>query len=209
MDNVLRYPGDREMERGDDRYYYAAGHKFEKDKLYTVEDYDALPEDTRVELINGVFYELYPKDEAPLTIHQRIVMEVSYRIRRYIDEKGGSCEVFPAPFAVRLTKDDRTTVEPDISVICDPDKITNRGCEGAPDWIIEVISPGNAKHDHVRKLSLYIDAGVREYWIVDPHKEKVVVYRFDSDDPIPSIYTFEDTVKAGIYEDLYINFAEI
>ena len=209
MDNALKDFEVKAMERDEDRFYYVAGYRFEKDRKYTVEDYEALPENVRVELIDGVFYELYPKAEAPLTIHQRVVMELSYRIRRFIDEKDGSCEVFPAPFAVRVNNDDKTSVEPDISVICDPSKISRKGCEGAPDWVIEVISPGTEKHDHITKTSLYITAGVREYWIVDPHKEKIVVYQFDSDGPLPNVYTFKDTVKAGIYEDLYIDFSEI
>ena len=209
MDSAFSFLEDESMEIEGSRFYHAAGISFEKDRQYTTEDYDALPEGARVELIDGIFYDLYLTDEAPGTIHQKIVMEISYRIRRYIDEKDGKCEVFPAPFAVRLNNDDKTSVEPDISVICDPEKITERGCEGAPDWIIEVITPGTARHDHVRKLGLYINAGVREYWIVDPYKEKVVVYHFDSDDPLPNIYTFEDKIGSGIYEDLYIDLSEI
>lgn len=80
--------------------------------------------------------------------------------------------MYPAPFAVKLNKNNQTIAEPDISVICDQNKLTDRGCTGAPDWIIEIVSPSNASHDYIRKLNLYADAGVREYWIVDPARER-------------------------------------
>ncbi len=88
-------------------------------------------------------------------------MELSGTIRDYIKAKGGSCHVYPAPFAVKLKEDENTIVEPDISVICDPGKLTDRGCSGAPDWIIEIISPQNPSHDYIKKLNLYENAGVR------------------------------------------------
>ena len=104
----------------------------------------------------------------PSTTHQRICGRLHQAIANYIDSNDGNCEVFSAPFAVFLNEDNKTYVEPDISVICEPDKLTERGCTSAPDWIIEIISPGNPEYDYVRKLNLYLDAGVREYWIVDP-----------------------------------------
>ena len=100
-------------------------------------------------------------------------------------------------------------MEPDISVICDPDKLTDRGCEGAPDWIIEIISPGTFSHDYVRKLNLYLDAGVKEYWIADPMKKKVLVYHLEESGVELDIYSFEDKVKTHIYKDLWIDFQEI
>ncbi len=100
-------------------------------------------------------------------------------------------------------------MEPDISVICDPDKLTDRGCEGAPDWIIEIISPGTFSHDYVRKLNLYLDAGVKEYWIADQMKKKVLVYHLEESGVELDIYSFEDKVKTHIYEDLWIDFQEI
>ena len=101
-------------------------------------------------------------------------------IGNYINSKGGSCKVYPAPFAVKLFEDDsKIIVEPDISVICDPNKLTDRGCTGAPDWIIEIVSPSNSSNDYIRKLNLYADAGVREYWIVDPISKKIFVYHLE------------------------------
>ena len=140
--------------------------------FYTEDDYYNLPENVRAELIDGQFYYM----AAPSRIHQKILNTVNNTIFNYIRSKGGSCEVYPAPFAVKLFNDRKTVVEPDISVICDPNKLTDQGCAGAPDWIIEIVSPSTSSHDYVRKLNLYLDAGVKEYWIVDPHNRKVLVY---------------------------------
>lgn len=98
--------------------------------------------------------------------HQDILSYLHTEISIYIRSKNGSCKVYPAPFAVKL-KEDGTIVEPDISVICSSDKLTDRNCTGAPDWIIEIVSPENPSHDYVKKLNLYMAAGVREYWISD------------------------------------------
>ena len=176
---------------------------FEQKEYYTLEDYYNLPEGTRVELIDGVFYDL----ATPNTRHQTIAGELSFRIRSYIRDKGGDCQVFDAPFTVQLNEADDKTVQPDISVICDKDKLTERGCTGAPDWIIEIVSPSNPSHDYLTKLNLYRNAGVREYWIVDPSGRTISVYRGDYH--IPEGYSFEDTIKVGIYDDLMIDFKEI
>ena len=98
-----------------------------------------------------------------------------------IKSHGGSCESFFAPFAVFLNEDDTNYVEPDISVICDPDKLNDKGCSGAPDWIIEIVSPGSRRMDYFTKLFKYRNAGVREYWIVDPEKKRITVYDFESE----------------------------
>ena len=107
-------------------------------------------------------------------------MNLSGEIREYIRKKQGSCEVFPAPFAVFLYADDKNYVEPDISVICDKTKLDDRGCNGAPDWIIEITSPSNPHMDYDIKLFKYRTAGVREYWIVNPRKENVMVYGLEN-----------------------------
>lgn len=174
-------------------------------KFYTEDDYYRLSEDVRAELIDGQFYDM----SAPSRTHQTILMELSGTIREYLRSKGGSCRVYPAPFAVRLFQKRETIVEPDISVICDKNKLTDQGCTGAPDWIIEIVSPSNPGHDYILKLNLYADAGVREYWIVDPRTEKVVVYYLEQSDFRMDTYTFRDKVKAGIYDDLWINFQEL
>ena len=173
---------------------------------YTEEDYYKLPENVRAELIDGQFYYM----SAPSRIHQKILSALHICIGNYINSKGGPCEVYPAPFAVKLFEDDsKIIVEPDISIICDPNKLTDRGCTGAPDWIIEIVSPGNSSNDHVRKLNLYMDAGVREYWIVDPIKKTVFVYHLEETKFEVTVYTFQDKIKVNIYDDLWIDFKEL
>lgn len=167
---------------------------YEQEKKYTVEDIYALPEGTRAELIDGDMYML----AAPGRTHQRILGSMYRKISDYIDVNNGSCEVDIAPFAVFLNEDDRTYVEPDISVVCDPSKLDERGCNGAPDWIVEIVSPGSKRMDYFTKLFKYRTAGVREYWIVDPEKEKVMVYLFDCGDA--SMYDFTDEIPVNIYD---------
>lgn len=175
-----------------------------KSNTYTIEDIYALPEGKRAELIDGQIYDMAP----PSPMHQKLVMELSATLRNYIKEKGGSCEVFPAPFAVFIKEDDTNYVEPDISVICDKDKISNRGCEGAPDFVIEIVSPSSRKMDYSLKNALYSDADVREYWIVDPARERTTVYRYE-EDVAPIIIPFDNYVKVGIYGDLKICIADL
>ena len=172
-------------------------------QLYTINDIYSLPDSKRAELIDGRIYYMAP----PARNHQRIAGELFAVIREYIRKKNGVCEVDIAPFAVFLNKNNTTYVEPDISVICNPDKLDDKGCHGAPDWIIEIVSPGSRQMDYFTKLFKYRNAGVREYWIVDPDKNRITVYSFDAEDTRE--YTFADSVKAGIYDDLYISFADI
>ncbi len=174
-------------------------------KTFTEDDYYNLPEDVRAELIDGQIYYM----AAPSRIHQEILMELAGTIHNYIKQKDRFCHVYPAPFAVRLSDDKKNIVEPDISVICDPDKLTDQGCTGAPDWIIEIVSPGNPGHDYITKLHLYAIAGVREYWIIDIKKQAVLVYYFKEDDFDVQHYTFQDKIKVKIYDDLYINYSEL
>ncbi len=169
-----------------------------KEEIYTVDDIYALPDGERAELIDGKIYYMAP----PSTGHQRLVHFFDREIGNYIQSKKGECEVFPAPFAVFLNKDDTNYVEPDISVICDKDKITDKGCNGAPDWIIEIVSTGNKAMDYFTKLFKYRTAGVREYWIADPAKEMVTVYRFEKE--TMEEYSFSEDVPVGIYEDFSI-----
>ena len=172
-------------------------------KTYTTEDVYNLPEGERAELIDGQMYMMAP----PSRRHQEIAGEIFGTIREYIKKKGGDCKPYIAPFAVFLNQDDRNYVEPDISVICDKNKLTDKGCNGAPDWIIEIVSPGSEKMDYMIKLFKYRTAGVREYWIVDQRKNRIMVYSLENDDM--NEYTIADTVKTGIYEDLEIDFSLI
>lgn len=175
-----------------------------KDDHYTIEDIYALPEGKRAELIDGQIYDMAP----PSPLHQELVQQLSRTIGNYIEKKGGSCKVYPAPFAVFLNEDDTTYVEPDISVVCDKSKISHRGCEGAPDFVIEIVSPSSRKMDYSLKNTLYTNSDVREYWIVDPAIKRTTVYRYD-DDVAPIIIPFDDYVKVGIYGDLKICIADL
>lgn len=170
---------------------------------YTIDDIYALQDGQRAELIDGQMYMMAP----PTRRHQQILGALYRKIADYIDRKNGFCEVDIAPFAVFLNADDKNYVEPDISVICSPEKLTDKGCNGAPDWIIEIVSPGSRRTDYFTKLFKYRTAGVREYWIVDPDKCRITVYAFESEDTAE--YTFTDSVKAGIYEDLEIDFNSV
>lgn len=173
-------------------------------KIYTIDDIYALPDGQRVELIDGQIYMMAP----PNFLHQKIIMELSAAIHQYIKAHGGTCEVVPAPFAVFLNNDERNYVEPDISVICDKSKLDERGCNGAPDWIIEIVSPSTQQMDYGIKLFKYRTAGVREYWIVNPLKRTVIVYDFECE-ARTSQYAFDDTIPVCIYEDLTINIANL
>ena len=168
---------------------------------YTVEDIYALPEGERAELINGQIYYMAP----PSRSHQRVCGKLYQTIVNYIEANKGNCEVYVAPFAVFLNNDDSNYVEPDISVICDTSKLDEKGCHGAPDWIIEIVSPGSRRTDYFMKLFKYRTAGVREYWIVDPDKNRITAYNFETEDTLE--YSFNDSVQAGIYPGFCIDFA--
>lgn len=178
---------------------------------YTLDDYYALPEERRVELIDGVIYDM----TAPTTVHQTAVLQVAFQIERYIDEHGGDCVSFIAPVDVQLDCDDRTMVQPDVVILCDLSKNLNRCIYGAPDFVAEVSSPSTRKKDLRIKLGKYAAAGVREYWMIDPERRQVIVYWFepsDSDEKSDTvtIYGFEEQVPVQIYDgDLKIDFEKI
>lgn len=175
-----------------------------QERTYTVNDIYALPDGRRAELIDGRMYDMAP----PNTRHQRLVSELTITIGNYIRSKGGNCKVFPAPFAVFLNKDDKNYVEPDLSIICDSGRLDENGCNGAPDWIIEITSPSNPQNDYGIKLFKYRTAGVREYWIVNPQKKTVMVYDFENETK-SNQYTFDETVPACIFEDLSIRVSDL
>lgn len=155
-------------------------------------------------MIDGQIYDMAP----PTRIHQEIVSGLHYKIRDFIDSKGGSCRVYPAPFAVFLNKDDRNYVEPDISVVCDRDKLNDKGCNGAPDWIIEIASPETKHIDYGIKPFTYRTAGVREYWIVNPITQIVNVYDLEHELKTDQ-FTFQDEITSCIYSDFAIRLAEL
>ena len=175
-----------------------------KEDIYTTADIYALPDGERAELIDGQIYDMAP----PSRIHQKITGEIYAEIRKYIKRNDGKCEVYLAPFAVFLNEDDRTYVEPDISVICDPDKLNEKGCNGAPDWIIEVVSPSSQRMDYMTKLFKYRTAGVKEYWIVNPATETVQTYCFGETEDSGQ-YSFKEEIPVSIYLGFKVNIAEL
>ena len=173
-----------------------------KSNSYTIEDIFSLPEGDRAELIDGQIYNMTP----PSRQHQKLVSELTQSIGSYIKSKNGSCEVYPAPFAVFLNTENY--VEPDVSVICDKNKLSDRGCEEAPDFIIEIVSPSSRRMDYNSKNALYSDTGVREYWIVDPAKERTTLYLFE-EDAAPMIVPFDQMIFSKIFQDLRISIADL
>jgi len=174
--------------------------KFQRPNGYTVELIENLPQGIRAELIDGHIYMM----SAPSSTHQEIVLNISADTRDYIRRNKGKCKVYPAPFAVYLPPYTNNYLEPDISVICDPKKLNDKGCYGAPDWIIEVTSPSSKFYDETTKLNKYKKSGVREYWIVEPDEEKVIVYFFEKN--FLSYYDFGDLIPVNIYNgDLVID----
>ena len=178
-------------------------------KQYTYADYLTWQFDERVELIKGWISRMSP---APLVRHQLISMELSSEIYTYL--KGKSCSVFAAPFDVRLTNKRKSlpdksiisVVQPDISVICDIEKLDDKGCVGAPDWIIEILSPGNTKKEMKEKFSVYEENGVREYWVVYPAYFQVQVFDLINDKFVSRCtYVKEDLIPVGIFEGFSID----
>lgn len=163
-------------------------------EFYTVEDIYGLPEGERAELIDGQMYAM----SSPSRIHQQILGFLYRKIADHIDANQGKCEVNMAPFAVFLHNDNRTYLEPDISVVCDKSKLDDRGCNGAPDWVIEIVSPSSRAMDYYRKLFLYQNAGIREYWVVDPEKQRVSAYHFEQE--TMEEYSFGEQAPVGIFE---------
>lgn len=161
---------------------------------FTLEDYYALPEEKRVELIDGVFYDM----TAPYVTHQFAISEIFWQISSFIRKNGGSCIVLISPLDVQLDSDDRTMVEPDLVILCDRKKLSRRCVMGAPDFILEVLSPSTRRKDTGIKLLKYREAGVREYWMADLEKEKLVAYDFEEDE-LPVIYGAKDEIPVGIF----------
>lgn len=172
---------------------------------YTLKEYEAIPDEYRVELIDGVIYDL----NMPTTIHQQLAFEISIKLREYIRQNKGLCMVLPSPVSVQLDEDDRTMIQPDVVICCDREKILQSHGYGAPDMVIEILSPSTRKKDMGLKLKKYITARVREYWMVDPDKKKVVVYDLEHNE-LPAIYGFEDQVPVKIFAGkCQIDFSEI
>ncbi len=179
---------------------------FPKDHKYTAEEFFALTPESdseRYELINGEIIAL----AAPSIMHQRLSMRLSVIVGGFVLANKGKCEPFAAPTDVVLSDDN--VVQPDFFILCDPSKLDNMRCYGAPDFVIEITSSDRSA-DFTRKLAMYKDFGVREYWIIDPATEKVLVYLFEKSMNTVNIYNFSDNVPVGIYGgELSLNIAEL
>ena len=174
-------------------------------KTYTVSDMLSLPETFRAELIDGQVYTM----EAPTVRHQEILVELLFQLRLHIRSHKEGCKVFPAPIDVRLDRDDATLVEPDIIVVCHPESLTEKYCDGAPDLVIEILSPSTRSKDMYLKCGKYRAAGVKEFWIIDPDNQSVWIYDFANEN-YPQYYSFEDHIPVGISEGkCEIDFPEI
>ncbi len=161
---------------------------------FTVADYRALPDEPRVELIDGVFYIM----ESPSFRHQVTIGPVYKQLVDFIDSQNGTCIPLISPMDVQLDCDEKTMVQPDLLVLCDRSKIREWGIYGAPDLVMEILSASTAKKDSGLKLTKYRKAGVREYWIIDPGKEQICVYDF-TEDCLPALYGWQDTIPVRIF----------
>ena len=182
-----------------------------QEKRYTLADALTWDESERIELIYGSPFMMAP----PVRRHQEVLMELTAQLHAYL--KGKKCKVYPAPFAVRLFERDGdypedvdTMVEPDISVVCDTSKLDDIGCKGAPDLVMEILSPATQRHDKFTKFNLYQQAGVQEYWIVDPASKSVQVFVLDDGHYVAKDFgTVEDTVKVNVLEDCTIDLSQV
>ncbi len=174
------------------------------DSSITLEEYEALPENERAEVFDGILTDM----ASPSRVHQVLSMELSAAIHAYLKSKGAACRVFHAPFDVKLNDDPLTIVQPDLMVVCDSRKLDEKRCNGAPDFIIEIVSKSSASDDYIKKLYYYKTYGVREYWIVDPQRKSIYVNLFEQE-LLNIPYTFDSIIKVGIFPDLTIDFHEI
>lgn len=172
----------------------ALAYKEKQPGEYTLDDYYALPDERRVELIDGVFYDM----SAPSLRHQKILGQLYLQFQACADAHGEACEVYLSPCDVQLDCDQRTMVQPDLFVICRDYDRQARALAGAPDLVVEILSPSTRSKDMLLKLQKYHDAGVREYWIIDPENEKVYVYDFSQVDFYPETYSFDDQIPIAL-----------
>ena len=172
---------------------------------YTLEDYYAFPEDYRIELIDGVIYNM----SAPLSAYQLIAGYIYAQFFNHIDRAQGDCLPMISPVDVQLDCDEKTMVQPDVIIVCDRSKVIKRCVYGAPDFVLEVLSPSTKKKDMIIKLNKYMNAGVREYWMIDPDKQTVTIYDFAHDE-YPLICDFQDAAVVSVLDGkCQIDFADM
>ena len=183
-----------------------------KQDRFTFSDVLTWDENERIEIIHGEAFMMAP----PSRIHQEISGEIFRQLANYLE--GKRCKVYSAPFGVRLFERDGdspgdvdTVVEPDISVVCNRSKLDDHGCKGAPDMLIEILSPSTLRHDQLVKLNLYQQAGVREYWIVDPMSKSVQVFLLDSEGflRIHEVYGRTDVAKVNVLDGCFLELSKV
>ncbi|MBE5873607.1 MAG: helix-turn-helix domain-containing protein [Lachnospiraceae bacterium] len=163
---------------------------------YTLQDYYAIPRERRVELIDGVIYDM----SALTFVHQHILGTIFTTLQNYIAGRGGQCLPMMAPVDVRLDRDDKTMVQPDILILCDKSKICKWGINGAPDFCLEIVSESTGRKDYIKKLQKYTEAGVKEYWIIDPFRKVLVIYHW-KDDYLPHMVPLEGKRGLVLYDE--------
>ena len=175
------------------------------DRRYTYADYLTWDDDTRWELIDGVPYAM----SAPTRLHQKIIGSLHFQLYAFL--KGKPCEVYLSPFDVRLNADTRddTVVQPDILVVCDQSILNKAGCAGVPDMLVEILSPSTSLYDRVTKFNRYLQAGVREYWIIDPEFKTLAVHLLKGEDYITRVFAAGDTAPVHVLEGCTIDLAEV
>ena len=179
--------------------------KLQKEKHFTYADYVEWDDDVRYELIDGVAYAL----SAPLQVHQRVLRELTGLLWTFL--KGKKCELFMAPADVRLSYDttDDTVVQPDLFVVCDKSKLDGKACIGAPDLVIEILSPSTARIDMLKKFHAYLKAEVLEYWIVDPEGKTIDVFKLENGEYVGSEYIKDAVVKSHVLEGCEIKLVDV
>ena len=180
-------------------------------EYHTYADYCSWPDDVRYELIDGVAYAMGP---APVRRHQGILLELARQVANILE--GSPCRPYIAPFDVRLPKTDEiddevnTVVQPDLVVICDRAKLDDKGCRGAPDWVVEVLSPSTAGHDQILKRALYQRVGVREYWLVHPVDRLVTIYTLNAGSyGVPDVRELVGTLAVGVLPEIVIDWERV
>ena len=179
----------------------------EKDIRYTFADYYSWDDGKRWELIDGLLYDM---SAAPSPTHQSLLGNLFMEIHSFL--KGKPCKAYLAPFDVRLFgkgDEERTVLQPDITVVCDRSKIDKKGCNGAPDMVVEILSPYSVRHDMLTKFQLYRQAGVREYWVVNPEEKILTIHLLEDGDYKTSVYGEEDSVDVNMLEGCVVYLGDV